>query len=64
MSNRSDTGLLAKIRLRTVLIVPFVTLTVLAVGLVGYFSFRNGQQAVNEVAYQLRAEITVHLRTM
>jgi class 3 adenylate cyclase/HAMP domain-containing protein len=29
-----------------------------AVGLTGYFSMRNGQQAVNEVASQLRSEVT------
>lgn len=61
MSNQPDAGLLAKIPLRAVLILPFVTLTVLAVGLVGFLSYRNGQQAVNEVAHQLRAEITAHI---
>lgn len=44
--------------LRTVLIVPFVVQIVAAVGIVGYLSFRNGQQAVNEVATKLRQEIS------
>ena len=44
--------------LRTVLIVPFVLQIFAAVGVVGYLSFRNGQQAVNEVATQLRQEIS------
>jgi signal transduction histidine kinase/CheY-like chemotaxis protein len=44
--------------LRTVLIVPFVLQTLGAVGVVGYLSFKNGQMAVNDVATQLRGEIT------
>jgi signal transduction histidine kinase/HAMP domain-containing protein len=44
--------------LRTVLIVPFVVQIFAAVGVVGYLSFRNGQQAVNEVATKLRQEIS------
>ncbi|MFB8789949.1 MAG: PAS domain S-box protein [Potamolinea sp.] len=47
-----------KTPLRTVLIVPFVLQIVGAVGLVGYLSFRNGQQAVNDVASQLRGELS------
>ncbi len=47
----------AKIPLRIVLIVPFVIQIVLAVGLVGYISFRNGQRAVNNVAHQLQSEL-------
>lgn len=46
------------LNLRTVLIVPFVLQIFAAVGIVGYLSFRNGQQAVNEVATQLRQEIS------
>jgi signal transduction histidine kinase len=47
-----------KLSLRTVLIVPFVLQILGTVGLVGYFSFRNGQQAVNDLASQLRSELT------
>ena len=32
-----------------------------AVGLVGYLSFRNGQKAVSDLAYQLRREITARI---
>jgi signal transduction histidine kinase/CheY-like chemotaxis protein len=39
--------------LRLVLVLPFVLQTFGAVGLVGYLSFRNGQQAVNELADRL-----------
>jgi hypothetical protein len=46
---------------------PFVIQIVWIVGLVGYLSFRNGQQAVDNVAHQLRGGVTArikeHLRT-
>ncbi|NET04004.1 MAG: PAS domain-containing protein [Symploca sp. SIO2B6] len=41
--------------------VPFVIQIVAAVGLTGWFSFRNGQQAINDVTSQLRSEITAHI---
>ncbi|MDJ1182729.1 SpoIIE family protein phosphatase [Roseofilum casamattae] len=41
-----------------VLIVPFVVQIFAVVGLTGYWSFRNGQEAVDELATQLRSEIT------
>ncbi|MCU0523796.1 MAG: ATP-binding protein [Elainella sp. Prado103] len=44
---------LPKASLRQVLVVPFVLQIVGTVGLVGYLSFRNGQQAVNDLANQL-----------
>ncbi|NJK62775.1 MAG: SpoIIE family protein phosphatase [Synechococcaceae cyanobacterium SM2_3_1] len=43
---------------KVLLIVPFVVQTVAAVGLVGFLSFRNGQQAVNDLASQLGLEIS------
>ncbi|QIR37202.1 HAMP domain-containing protein [Tolypothrix sp. PCC 7910] len=43
--------------LRAVLIVPFVLQISVAVGLTGYLSLRNGQQAVNELAQQLQREV-------
>ena len=46
-----------KVPLRTVLIVPFVLQILGAVGIVGYLSFRNGQQAVNDLANQLMTEV-------
>jgi signal transduction histidine kinase len=42
-----------RVPLRAVLIVPFVLQIFAAVGLVGYFSFKNGHQAVNDLAHQL-----------
>jgi len=47
-----------KFRLRTTLVIPFVLQIVGAVGLVGYLSFRNGQQVVNDLASQLQKEIS------
>lgn len=49
-----------KVPLRTVLIIPFVLQIFGTVGLVGYLSWKNGQKAVNEVASQLRSEISDH----
>jgi len=46
-----------KIPLRLVLVVQFVLQIVVAVGLVGYLSFRNGQIAVNKLAHQLMGEV-------
>ncbi|BAU64595.1 two-component hybrid sensor and regulator [Stanieria sp. NIES-3757] len=39
--------------LRLILVLPFVTQIVGAVGLVGYLSFKNGQQAVNDLGDRL-----------
>ena len=50
-----------KISLRSLLILPFVLQIVGAVGLVGYLSFRNGNRAVNDVAAQLRSELTARI---
>ncbi|HEY9902442.1 MAG TPA: SpoIIE family protein phosphatase [Candidatus Sericytochromatia bacterium] len=47
-----------KFRLHTALVVPFILQIVAAVGLVGYLSFRNGQQAVTDLANQLMAEVS------
>ncbi len=43
--------------LRALLIIPFVLQIFAAVGLVGYLSFRNGQQAINQLARQLQHEV-------
>ncbi|HAA31359.1 MAG TPA: hypothetical protein DCE56_31170 [Cyanobacteria bacterium UBA8553] len=56
--NRTLAKVTGKAPVRTILIVPFVLQIVGAVGLVGYLSFRNGQQAVNEVASHLRENIS------
>jgi len=47
--------------LRSVLIVPFVLQLAGAIGLVGYFSFRNGQETVQDLSSQLRHEITARI---
>ncbi|NES02046.1 MAG: response regulator [Okeania sp. SIO2F4] len=47
-----------KLPLRLVLIIPFILQIFAAVGLVGWFSFRNGRQAVNNVVDQLKQELT------
>ncbi|MBD2184409.1 adenylate/guanylate cyclase domain-containing protein [Aerosakkonema funiforme] len=46
-----------KLHLRTIIVVPFLLQLVTAVGLTGWLSFRNGQEAVNELATQLQVEI-------
>jgi signal transduction histidine kinase/CheY-like chemotaxis protein len=47
-----------KIPLRSILIVPFIVQIFTAVGLTGYFSLRNGQKAVNDLASRLRNEVS------
>ena len=47
-----------RVSLRLLLIVPFLSQIIAAVGLVGYLSWYNSQRAVNDVARQLRSEVT------
>ncbi|WRH66103.1 MAG: diguanylate cyclase [Planktothrix sp. GU0601_MAG3] len=47
-----------KLSLRQLLVIPFVLQIVLAVGITGFFSHRNGQKAVNDLAAQLHEEIS------
>lgn len=47
---------LHKFKIRTTLVVPFVLEVIVAVSLVAYISFRNGQQAVEILARQTRLE--------
>jgi signal transduction histidine kinase/ActR/RegA family two-component response regulator len=47
-----------RVPLRTILIVPFVLQIVLAVGLTGYLSLRNGQKAVADLVSQLQGEVS------
>ena len=44
--------------LRLLLVVPFLIQISAAVGLTGWLSIRNGQRAVNDVASQLRSEVS------
>ncbi|GAB4203151.1 MAG: hypothetical protein Fur006_57220 [Coleofasciculaceae cyanobacterium] len=46
-----------KSSLRTVLIVPFVLQIVGTVGLVGYLSFKSGQESVEDLAQQLMGQV-------
>jgi signal transduction histidine kinase/DNA-binding NarL/FixJ family response regulator len=50
-----------KLSLRSLLIVPFVLQIFAAVGLTGYLSFRNGQQAINNLATRLRSEVSLRI---
>lgn len=56
-----DRNLIRRVPLRAVLIVPFVLQIFAAVGLTGFLSLRNGQKAVNDVASQLRSEVTARV---
>lgn len=51
-----------KLALRTVLIIPFILQIIVAVSLTGYFSFRNSQKAINELANQLNDEISARIQ--
>lgn len=51
-----------KVPLRAVLVVPFVLQISVVVGLTGWLSLRNGQQAVNEVTSELRNEVVDRLQ--
>ena len=48
--------------LRVMFTVPVLIQLMAAVGLVGYLSFRNGQQAVQALASQLRSEISARIK--
>jgi signal transduction histidine kinase/class 3 adenylate cyclase/CheY-like chemotaxis protein len=59
--NRLVAKIYGQLPLRTVLIVPFVLQIFAAVGLTGYLSFRNGQQAVNDLVTQLQNEVNARI---
>jgi len=50
-----------KVSLWFLLILPSVLLITLTVGLASYVAFINGQKAVNEVAHQLRGEVSARI---
>jgi PAS domain S-box-containing protein len=60
--NRFATKIIGKAPLQTVFVVPFLVQVVGTVGLVGWLSFQNGQRAVNDVAAQLRGEISDRIK--
>lgn len=47
-----------KIPLRVIIIVPFVIQILATIGMTGWLSFRNSQKAIEDLATQLRGEIT------
>jgi diguanylate cyclase (GGDEF)-like protein len=50
-----------KVSLRLILVVPFILQIFAAVGLTGWISLQNGQKAVNDLATQLRGEVTARI---
>ncbi len=55
---KSVIKLSGKIPLRVIIIVPFVIQILAAIGMTSWLSFRNNQQAIEDLATQLRLEIT------
>lgn len=53
---------MGRLSLPAVLVIPFIVQIFAAVGLTGYVSLRNGQKAVNDVASQLRSELTARIQ--
>ena len=51
-----------KISLRLLLVLPFILQIFAAVSLTGWLSLRNGQKAVNDVASQLRSEVSDRIK--
>ena len=48
--------------LQNIITIPFLLQIFLTVGLVGYLSWRNGEQAVNNVTSNLRSEVTAGVK--
>lgn len=48
--------------LKLVLVVPFILQIFAAVGLTGYLSLKNGQKAIDNLAEQLRSDITARIQ--
>ncbi|MEG3877310.1 ATP-binding protein [Microcoleus sp. herbarium19] len=57
--NNLSSKFLKKIPLRIIFTVPFMIEIFIIVGLVGFLSYKNGKEAVNEIAAQLREKITL-----
>jgi signal transduction histidine kinase/FixJ family two-component response regulator len=58
VASPSKPSVAVRLPLRFVLIVPFMLQISVAVGLTAWLSLRNGQKAVNDVATQLRREVS------
>ncbi|MEG3861477.1 ATP-binding protein [Microcoleus sp. herbarium12] len=52
---------LEKVPLKFIFTVPFLIEIFIIVGLVGFLSYRNGKEAVNDIASQLREKITLEI---
>lgn len=50
-----------RIPLQVILLVPFILQIFAAVGLVGYLSFKNGQEVVNQLVIKLQAELSTRV---
>ena len=59
--NNLFSKLLGKIPLRIIFTVPFLIEIFIIVGLVGFLSYKNGKEAVNDIASQLREKITLEI---
>lgn len=59
--NSGNYQLTRKTSLRTVFVVPILLQVMVAVGLTGWLSLKNGQKAVNNVASQLLNEVTTRV---
>ncbi|NEQ78301.1 MAG: HAMP domain-containing protein, partial [Okeania sp. SIO2C9] len=57
MPNKYLSSIFRRIPIRTVLIVPFIIQLLATVGLVGYLSYRSGQQAVQNLSERLMTEV-------
>jgi signal transduction histidine kinase len=51
-----------KVPLRLILVVPFVLQIVGAVGLTGFLTWRNSEQAVNDLSLQLRNQVSTQVK--
>ncbi|MCB0034594.1 MAG: HAMP domain-containing protein, partial [Anaerolineales bacterium] len=49
--------LVGKLPLRAIFVIPFIIQILVIVSLTGYLSFRNGEQAINELATDLQSEV-------
>ncbi|MDZ7954293.1 MAG: EAL domain-containing protein [Nostoc sp. DedQUE09] len=58
---RSISKRFLRVPLRVAFVVPFILQISVAVGLTAFLSLKNGQKAVNEVATQLRNEVTTRI---
>ena len=61
MLNSPQKSIFKRFPLRATLVLPFVTQIVAAVGIVGYVSFWNGQQAIQHLASKLVQEISTQI---